>query len=69
MKELAEKCIQLVGGAQNIKSVSHCATRLRLTLIDQSLVDEKALLAVNGVLKVMNVGAQTQIVVGSDAPE
>lgn len=69
MKELAEKCIELVGGAGNIQAVSHCATRLRLTLIDPGKMDEKALSAVPGVLKVMNVGTQTQIIVGSDAPE
>ncbi len=69
MKELAELCIKYVGGAQNIKSVSHCATRLRLTLADQSKVDEAALMNITGVMKVMQVGTQTQIVVGSDAPE
>ena len=69
MKELAELCIKYVGGAQNIKSVSHCATRLRLTLADQSKVDEAALMNITGVMKVMQVGPQTQIVIGSDAPE
>lgn len=69
MKELAEKCIEYVGGTQNIKAVSHCATRLRLTLVDQKYVNEKALLELPEVMKVMNVGAQTQIIIGSDAPE
>lgn len=69
MKELAEKCIKFVGGASNIKAVSHCATRLRLTLIDQGQVNEEALLSVPEVIKVMKVGAQTQIIIGSDAPE
>ncbi|PXX79531.1 PTS transporter subunit EIIC [Dielma fastidiosa] len=69
MKELAEKCIEFVGGASNIKAVSHCATRLRLTLIDQGQVNEEALLSVPEVIKVMKVGAQTQIIIGSDAPE
>lgn len=69
MKELAEKCIEFVGGASNIKAVSHCATRLRLTLIDQGKVNEEALLSIPEVIKVMKVGAQTQIIIGSDAPE
>ncbi len=69
MKDLAEKCIQFVGGAENIKAVSHCATRLRLTLADQGRLDEESLLALPEVLKIMKVGTQTQIVVGSDAPE
>lgn len=69
MKEMAELCIKYVGGPQNIKSVSHCATRLRLTLEDQSKVDEASLMNVTGVMKVMQVGTQTQIIIGSDAPE
>lgn len=69
MKELAEKCIQLVGGSENIKSVSHCATRLRFTLKDTGKLDEPGLMKVPGVIKVMQVGAQTQIIIGSDAPE
>lgn len=69
MKELAEKCIEYVGGTQNIKAVSHCATRLRLTLINQNVVNEKALLELPEVMKIMNVGTQTQIIIGSDAPE
>ena len=69
MKKLAEKCIEYVGGAQNIKSISHCATRLRFTLEDDSKVNEKELMKLEGVIKVMKVGTQTQIIVGSDAPQ
>ncbi len=69
MKELAKQCIEHVGGAANIQAVSHCATRLRLTLRDQSQVNEAALTALPEVIKVMQVGAQTQIIIGSDAPE
>lgn len=69
MKKLAEKCIEYVGGTQNIKSISHCATRLRFTLEDDSKVNEKELMKLEGVIKVMKVGTQTQIIVGSDAPQ
>lgn len=68
MRELAEKFIEFVGGSRNIRAVSHCATRLRFSLIDQKLVDQEKLKAMPEVLKVMNVGAQTQIIIGSDAP-
>lgn len=53
MKELAKQCIEHVGGAANIQAVSHCATRLRLTLRDQSQVNEAALTALPEVIKVM----------------
>lgn len=69
MRELAETCIELVGGADNIRSVSHCATRLRFTLADTSKLREDELMQVDGVIKVMQVGTQTQIIIGSDAPE
>lgn len=69
MKELAEQCIRLVGDAENILSVSHCATRLRFTLGDINKVDKEALAKVPGVIKVMQVGTQTQIIIGSDAPD
>ena len=35
-KELAENCVRLVGGKDNISTMAHCATRLRLQLADQS---------------------------------
>ena len=54
MKELAKQCIEHVGGAANIQAVSHCATRLRLTLRDQSQVNEAALTALPEVIKVMD---------------
>lgn len=69
MKELAEMCIRHVGGADNIKAISHCATRLRFTLKDANKLNKNALLQLEGVIKVMQVGAQTQIIIGSDAPE
>lgn len=69
MNELAERCIELVGGAENIQSVSHCATRLRFTLNDINKLKQDELSKVPGVIKVMQVGTQTQIIIGSDAPD
>ena len=68
-QQFAETCIALVGGKENIQAVSHCATRIRLTLRDQSKLQLEDLKKVPGVLKVMEVGSQTQIVVGTEAPE
>lgn len=63
-KELAEKIVQLVGGKQNIKSATHCATRLRMILIDGGRVDKKALEALERVFAVVVSGGQHQIVIG-----
>lgn len=63
-KELAEKIVQLVGGERNIKSATHCATRLRMILIDGGKVDKKALEALERVFAVVVSGGQHQIVIG-----
>ncbi|MGG7141863.1 beta-glucoside-specific PTS transporter subunit IIABC [Clostridium nigeriense] len=63
-KQLAIKCIELIGGKKNVKSVAHCATRLRFTLLDQKKSDLKEIKNLDGVLDVQVVGAQTQIIIG-----
>lgn len=38
--KLAKELLDLMGGKQNVKDVTHCATRLRFNLKDDSVVDE-----------------------------
>ena len=40
---LAARLLELMGGKENIISVTHCATRLRPQLKDRSLVDADAI--------------------------
>ena len=61
-----DKLIELVGGTANINSVTHCATRLRFVLKDESLADDAALEAVQGVMKVVRSGGQVQVVIGPE---
>ncbi|MFD8148339.1 PTS transporter subunit EIIC [Streptomyces sp. NPDC059708] len=63
----AAAILPLVGGPDNIGSVAHCMTRLRIGLHDRSLVDDTALRAVPGVLGVVEDGATYQIVLGPGA--
>ena len=63
-KETAPKIIELVGGAENIETHTHCMTRLRLVLRDQSKVQEEALKAVDGVQGVVIKAGQYQIIIG-----
>lgn len=65
----ARAVLDLVGGAANVRSVTHCATRLRFVLEDASRADLTALAQVDGVLTAMNAGGQTQVVVGQRVPE
>lgn len=68
-KQLAQAIIDNIGGKSNVKSVVHCATRLRFTLNDASLADTDKISKLKGVLKVVNAGGQYQIVIGPDVPQ
>ncbi|MFE2876662.1 PTS transporter subunit EIIC [Streptomyces roseus] len=59
----AAAILPLVGGPDNIGSVAHCMTRLRITLHDRSLVDDEALRALPAVLGVVE-DETYQIVLG-----
>ena len=49
-KILAEKILEQLGGAGNIKSFTNCMTRLRVTPYDESLVNKDAIRKIDGVL-------------------
>jgi PTS system beta-glucosides-specific IIC component len=57
-KELARQVVDLVGGSSNIQNVSHCMTRLRLKLKDDSKADTKSIEALRGVIQVVNANGQ-----------
>ncbi|OIJ69929.1 PTS transporter subunit EIIC [Streptomyces mangrovisoli] len=60
----AAALLPLVGGAANVRSVTHCMTRLRLRLADPALVDDDGVRGVPGVLGVVMDGESYQIVLG-----
>ncbi|WP_430603798.1 PTS system, beta-glucoside-specific IIA component [Enterococcus sp. DIV1368b] len=62
---LAKQLIQDVGGEKNIRSITHCMTRLRLQLVDESIVDDRAVSSREGVVTVVKSGGQYQIVIGN----
>ncbi|MEU3401417.1 glucose PTS transporter subunit IIA [Streptomyces filamentosus] len=62
---LAERILRGVGGAENIESLTHCATRLRFQLHDGAKADPAALDALDGVMAtVPQSGDRLQIVIG-----
>lgn len=67
-KKLAYDLLPLVGGADNISKLTHCATRLRFEFCDRSKVDEAAIGQTQGVISVVDKGGQFQVVVGNDVP-
>ncbi|MFD9030351.1 PTS transporter subunit EIIC [Streptomyces sp. NPDC059567] len=62
-RAIAAAILPLVGGAENISSVAHCMTRLRLGLRDRSLVQDEALKALPSVMGVVEDDTY-QIVLG-----
>ena len=64
-KELAKRIIQNVGGEQNITTLTHCATRLRLNLKDNQLANIDVLKNLDGVLTAQMKSGQLQVVIGA----
>lgn len=62
---IAAAAIEHVGGKSNIKSVAHCATRLRFQLKDTSLRNEEVISDLEGVKGVFLIQSQFQIIFGS----
>jgi PTS system beta-glucosides-specific IIC component len=67
-RSLAGDILQGVGGEQNIASATHCATRLRLKLRNDSKADQSAIEKLPGVITVMKAGGQFQVVIGNNVP-
>ena len=67
-KEIGQKILEAVGGKGNVQNLTHCATRLRFTLADDSKADDEAVKAIDGVVSLAKSGGQYQVVVGSDVP-
>lgn len=67
MKEkiVAEEILKHIGGKENIKSIEHCATRLRLILKDKTKLNEKAIENIDGVKGQFFAAAQYQIILGT----
>ena len=62
----ARDIIAGIGGADNVKSVIHCITRVRFYLKDESLADEAAVAGTDGVIDVAKAGGQYQVVIGAE---
>ena len=63
-EKLATQIIAAVGGKENITSLSHCMTRLRFTLADESKADDEKIQSIEGVLSLVKKAGQYQIVIG-----
>ncbi|MEU0672291.1 glucose PTS transporter subunit IIA [Streptomyces sp. NPDC006172] len=62
---IAEEVLRGVGGKDNVRSLSHCATRLRFVLVDPSRADKATAESTSGVITVVEAGGQFQVVIGN----
>lgn len=68
-KRLAQEILDNIGGADNVANMTHCATRLRLTLKDTSKADDAKVEAIDGVINVINKAGQYQLLIGTEVPK
>ena len=64
-KQVAEQVLAAVGGKENISSVTHCMTRLRFVLKDQSIPEKNGITKIKGVVGVNIAGGQYQVIIGN----
>lgn len=64
-KNLASQIVNNVGGKDNISSVTHCVTRVRFVLNDDTKADKAAVENLEGVISVVVSSGQFQVVVGT----
>jgi PTS system beta-glucosides-specific IIC component len=67
--KLAEEILEKVGGPENISGMTHCATRLRLNLRDESIVDDAEVKAIDGVTNIARAAGQYQLLIGIEVPK
>lgn len=65
-KSLAADILKLVGGKENVKSVTNCMTRLRFTLNNTGKADVEGLKKLSGVQGVVTKNGQFQVVIGTE---
>ena len=68
-RETGLKALEVVGGKDNVKNLTHCATRLRFEVKDRSKVQMDKLNSVPGVLKALESAGQFQFVIGPSVNE
>lgn len=63
-KEIVQNLIERLGGQKNIKSFTHCATRLRFQLKNEDKADKDSIERIPSVISVVKAAGQYQVVFG-----
>jgi PTS system beta-glucosides-specific IIC component len=65
---LAREVLEAVGGEGNVRSLTHCATRLRFVLVDPARAQTGRIEELDDVVAVRSAGGQYQVVIGDEVP-
>ncbi|MCF0110298.1 MAG: PTS transporter subunit EIIC, partial [Erysipelotrichaceae bacterium] len=65
-KTVASEIVEKIGGKENIASLTHCATRLRFKLVDETKANKDEVAKVKGVVNAMVSGGQFQVIIGNE---
>ena len=65
-EKTAQAIVEAVGGAGNVRGLTHCVTRLRLKLADEGKADDATVRAIDGVMGVVRQGGQYQVIIGPE---
>ncbi|MGO1948631.1 MAG: glucose PTS transporter subunit IIA [Mycobacteriaceae bacterium] len=61
--------VHYIGGAENVRSVTHCITRVRFYLKDADRADDETIADLDSVIDVIRAGGQYQVVIGADVED
>lgn len=64
-KKSASDVLEKIGGKENLVTAAHCATRLRLVLVDEKKVNKEEIENIDGVKGVFIASGQLQIIFGT----
>ncbi|WP_301420774.1 PTS transporter subunit EIIC [Mammaliicoccus lentus] len=65
----AKEILERIGGPNNVANMTHCATRLRITVRDNGLIQDDKVREIDGVVNTLNKAGQYQILIGTDVPK
>lgn len=65
-KETGDQIISYIGGVDNVNILTHCVTRLRFKLKDETIAQTEDIKNIPGVISVLKASGQYQVVIGND---
>lgn len=68
-QNLAKDIVANVGGKENINGLTHCVTRLRFKLKDESKANDEVIKEMEGVVTLIKSAGQYQVVIGNHVPD